>query len=61
MTGHEASTAPGVSVKATDSRPAPLAALPDRENPAIIDARKTFTITLISTVLFVGAVLVFIL
>ena len=61
MTGHETSTAPGGSVKATDNRPAPQAALPDAQNPAIIDARKTFTITLISTVLFIGAVLVFIL
>lgn len=34
---------------------------PDAENPAIIDAEKTFKITLISAVLFVSAALLIIL
>jgi hypothetical protein len=38
--------------------PAPPA---DHENPAIIDARKTFIITLVSAALFVGAVFILIL
>ena len=36
-------------------------ALPDDRNPAIIDARKTFIITLVSAALFIGAVFIFIL
>lgn len=35
--------------------PVPPEAPPDAENPAIIDAEKTFRITLISAVLFVAA------
>jgi hypothetical protein len=35
--------------------------IPDESNPSIIDARKTYVITLVSVVLFVGAVLLFIL
>ncbi len=38
-----------------------LAPPPDELNPALIDAEQTFIITLLSTVLFVGAVFVFIL
>ena len=38
-----------------------LAAPPDDQNPAIIDARKTFVITMVGSVLFVGAVVIFIL
>ncbi len=34
---------------------------PDAENPALIDAEKTFRITLISAVLFVAAALMIIL
>ena len=34
---------------------------PDAENPALIDAEKTFRITLISAVLFVAAALLIIL
>lgn len=35
--------------------------LPDDQNPAIIDARKTFVITIIGAVLFIGSIVVFIL
>lgn len=43
---------------AEDAPPAPP---PDESNPAIIDAEHTFVITLLSAVLFIGAVFVFIL
>ena len=46
---------------ATNDQPAPPPAPADEHNPAIIDARKTFVITMISSVLFVGAIVVFIL
>ena len=36
-------------------------AIPDEQNPAIIDARKTYVVTAIMAVLFIGAVLLFIL
>ena len=39
----------------------PPEALPDPENPAFVDARKTYWLTMVSSVLFVGAILVFIL
>ncbi len=45
----------------SSAQPEPPAPPPDSENPAIIDARKTFVITLISAVLFIGAILLFIL
>jgi hypothetical protein len=51
----------GAHSDVTDPRPAPPTALPDDQNPAIIDGRKTFTITVISSALFIGAVLLFIL
>jgi hypothetical protein len=35
--------------------------IPDEGNPPIIDARKTYVVTLIGVVLFVAAVLLFIL
>ena len=38
-----------------------FAAPPDDQNPAIIDARKTYIITILSAVLFCGAVVVFLL
>ncbi len=38
-----------------------LAAPPDAQNPAIIDAHKTFVATVITAALFVGSVIVFIL
>lgn len=38
-----------------------LAAPPDEQNPALIDARKTFIYTVIGAALFIGAVFVFIL
>jgi hypothetical protein len=41
--------------------PAPAPPPPDAENEAIIDAQKTFKITMISAVLFVAAALVIIL
>lgn len=36
-------------------------AIPDEENPPIIDARKTFWVTVIMAILFIGSVFVFIL
>jgi len=42
-----------------DDEVAALAAPPDDLNPAIIDARKTFVITLVGAALFIGAVFVF--
>jgi hypothetical protein len=42
-----------------DDEVAALAPPPDERNPAIIDARKTFVITLVGAALFVGAVFVF--
>ena len=42
-----------------DNGDAALAAPPDHENPAIIDARKTFVITIIGAALFIGSVFVF--
>ena len=38
-----------------------LAAPPDDRNPALIEAHKTFVITMIASALFIGSVLVFIL
>ncbi|MCA9736666.1 MAG: hypothetical protein R3E98_19580 [Gemmatimonadota bacterium] len=35
--------------------------IPDETNPAILDARKTFLATVIGAVLFIGAILLFIL
>ncbi len=40
---------------------ADLAPPPDDRNPPIIDARKTFVITMISAALFIGAVIIFVL
>lgn len=40
---------------------AALAAPPDDENPALIEAHKTFVITMIGSALFIGSVLIFIL
>ena len=48
-------------VTSTDAEDAALAAPPDDENPALIEAHKTFVITMISSALFIGAVLIFIL
>ena len=45
----------------TSAEDAALAAPPDDENPAIIEAHKTFVVTMISAALFIGAVLIFIL
>lgn len=38
-----------------------FAAPPDDRNPAILDARKTYIITILGSVLFCGAVVVFLL
>lgn len=40
---------------------AAFAAPPDDQNPAFLDARKTFLFTVIGAALFIGAVFVFIL
>ena len=40
---------------------AALAAPPDERNPALIDLKKAFTLTMILAALFIGAVVVFIL
>jgi len=40
---------------------AALAAPPDEQNPAIIDARKTFIYIVLGAAAFIGAVVVFIL
>ena len=40
---------------------AALAAPPDERNPALIDLKKAFTLTMIFAALFIGAVVVFIL
>ena len=45
---------------ATD-QDADLAPPPDEINPALIDAKQTFIITVIGAALFIGAVFVFIL
>lgn len=47
-----------VAERTGDEVPAPPA---DHENPAIIDARKTFIITLVSAALFIGSVFILIL
>ena len=48
-------------VMAQDDGDAALAPPPDDQNQAIIEAEKTFVITMISSALFIGAVLIFIL
>lgn len=48
-------------VMTEDAEDAALAAPPDDENPAIIEAHKAFVITMIGSALFIGSVLVFIL
>jgi len=40
------------------SVPAPL---PDDENPALIDAKQAFIVTIVGAALFIGVVLVFVL
>lgn len=60
MTESESQAAPGGS-EVTARQPTPPAALPDDQNPAMIDAQKTFAIIVISTALFIGAVVIFIL
>lgn len=48
-------------VTTQDAADTALVAPPDDENPAIIEAHKTFVITMIGSALFIGSVLVFIL
>jgi hypothetical protein len=50
-----------LSPQLTPEEKVALAPPPDEENPAIVDARKAFVITVWSSVLFVGVVVVFIL
>jgi hypothetical protein len=49
------------NVTTQEAEDAALAAPPDDENPALIEAHKTFVITMISAALFIGSVLIFIL
>ena len=44
-----------------DARDAALAPPPDDVNPALIDLKTTFTLTMILAALFIGSVIVFIL
>lgn len=48
-------------VMTQDAEDAALAAPPDDQNQAIIEAHKTFVITMVSAALFIGAVMIFIL
>lgn len=61
----EHDTTTSVAEGATPDVPTPAADVPaetaDDQNPALIDAHKTFVITLISAALFIGAVFVFVL
>jgi hypothetical protein len=45
----------------TSEEDSALAAPPDEQNPALIDAHKTFVYTMIGAALFIGSVIVFIL
>jgi len=45
----------------TPEEEALLAPPPDDENPALVDAKQAFVITVVSSVLFVGVIVVFIL
>lgn len=58
MTDHAAS---GLEPKLTPEERVALAPPSDDENPAIVDAQKTFTIAVWSTLTFVGVIIVFIL
>lgn len=58
MTDHAAS---GLAPKLTPEERVALAPPPDDENPAIVDAKKAFVITVWSTLMFVGVIVVFIL
>ena len=49
------------NVTTQEAEDAALAAPPDDENQALIEAHKTFVITMISAALFIGSVLIFIL
>ena len=48
-------------VTTQEAEDAALAAPPDDKNQALIDAHKTFVITMIGSALFIGSVLIFIL
>jgi len=58
MTDHGAS---GLAPRLTPEEETLLAPPPDEENPAITDAKKAFVITIWSSLLFIGVVVVFIL
>lgn len=51
----------GLAPQLTPEEEVSLAPPPDDENPAITDAKKAFVITIWSSVLFVGVIVVFIL
>lgn len=53
--------ASGLAPELTPEEEAAFSPPTDDENPAIVDARKAFVITMWSAVLFVGAIVVFIL
>jgi hypothetical protein len=55
MSSHEQAAAP------TSAEDAALAAPPDAQNPALIDARKTFILIMLGCAAFIGVVFVFIL
>ena len=61
MSHGEATDAQGVTTGTTESHPTPPPPPADDQNPAIIDGRKTFILTIISSVLFIGAVLAYVL
>lgn len=58
MTDH---AAPEMAPKLTPDEEAAFAPPSDDENPAIVDAKKAFVITMWSGLLFIGVVVVFIL
>lgn len=58
--GSELGTSPGTEA-VVEAAPAPPAALPDAQNPVIIDARKTIVLTVIGTAMFIASVIIFIL
>ena len=52
---------PGDSVVDTAPLDEAFLDIPDEDNPAIIDGRETFRITIISAVLFIAAIYIFVL
>lgn len=56
-----ADDSPGLAPELTPEEEAAFSPPTDEENPAIVDAKKTFVITMWSAVLFIGAIYIFIL